>query len=482
MADPMLDELYRRIVGSGAVYPMAHMRETMAAGVVKVAAGGGGGGGPEPMAAGHAGDPAAIMNAALMGAPFNVVQGPGQIYSQPPTPTGYPFGSNVTVIQPAATGMPRRTQPKAWPASPEVQVPRTSAIPPNLADSMQWVLDHIARQEAGPMIGLVGPQFPLEPGTLEDPTNQMPAKAVGGCGTIAGENVELRSANALVRGELEAGSSYQRMTLPSELISKIREHLSRNGLDPASEEGGAEALRVITWYLSSAEARRRVADPRRPSQILKPESAAHASVEAPGNNSNDPAATVGAAASDESPLTYVSVVRDGEPPIVYADDDEDRVEEAKRQGWFEKAMKGNPTGIDVFYGMTCKWAENYIDDIEEDVVCGHCVENEEPNCPDRGDNQNDGDEWISVSPPVYWCANSENPRDKCKGGSQKLIKPAIRTHIYRQDCYRHLGYKYVWDPDNFFVEEIVKPGKQCCNARKRTQKNREFKIPGCSNP
>ena len=112
MADPKLDELYRRIVGSGAVDPMALMREMMAAGVVKVAAGEGGGHGSDPVP--RDGDPAAIMNAALLAAPFNLAQGPGQIPSQTQIGTGYPFGGNALDVNAYAMPASAPSGPLVW--------------------------------------------------------------------------------------------------------------------------------------------------------------------------------------------------------------------------------------------------------------------------------------------------------------------------------------------------------------------------------
>jgi len=193
MSDPKLDELYRRIVGSGAVDPMEHVREIMAAGVVKVAAGGSGGGGPDLGPDPHAGDPAAIVNAALLAAPFNLVQGQGQIYSQPRTLAGYPSGGNMAVSLPAATGMPGFGQTQPWPNSSVVQVPETLPESPNAVDQSRWVLDHIARQEAGPVMGPVGTQSPFEPTMPGGPFNQMPAGGVNAyeSGIYAYPGVEL---------------------------------------------------------------------------------------------------------------------------------------------------------------------------------------------------------------------------------------------------------------------------------------------------
>jgi len=145
MADPKLDELYRRVVGSGDVDPMAHMREIMAAGVVKVAAGGGGGGGPEH--APHPGDPAAIMNAALLAAPLNLVPGPDQIYSQAQTDIGYRFGDNVMISQPSGMRMPGLGQTQHGPAGQQL-----SPASGSLEDSIERMLP----------IGGYGPAIPTD--------------------------------------------------------------------------------------------------------------------------------------------------------------------------------------------------------------------------------------------------------------------------------------------------------------------------------
>jgi len=146
------------------------------------------------------------MNAALLAAPFNLVRGPGQIYSQTRTNIGYPFGGNAAVSQPSATGMQGfgRTQP--WSVSPMVQFPGTLPEMPNPADSTQWALDHIARQEAGPVIGLVAQQLPFESAMPGGPFNQMLPEGVNGYLPPSGFHVSSEDADDTLRARVSDGT------------------------------------------------------------------------------------------------------------------------------------------------------------------------------------------------------------------------------------------------------------------------------------
>ena len=186
MADPKLDELGPRVFAAAAVDPMAHLREIMAAGVVRVAAGGGADAAPKILPVEHGPDPFAIPNVQIAAAPFNPVQGRGQAFSQTQTPPGYPFGGNMLVSRPKATGMPGLGQTQPLPISALTPMPGMLPESPNPAESTRWVLDNIARQDIAVDLWLLQdllaqvPQeeTPVDPGT--DPWGPVSPTYLGG--------------------------------------------------------------------------------------------------------------------------------------------------------------------------------------------------------------------------------------------------------------------------------------------------------------
>jgi len=138
-------------------------------------------------------------------------------------------------------GMPVLGQTQSWPVSSEVQVLGTSAIPPNLAASMQWVLDHIARQEAGPVIGLVAQQLPFESAMPGGPFNQMLQEGVNG-----------------YQGEDEAALEMPTLTTVQvrELVGTVLAdaQIEASGLPPSEIASLQEVSRAIYESISNVEA------------------------------------------------------------------------------------------------------------------------------------------------------------------------------------------------------------------------------------
>jgi len=145
MADPKLDEVVFRASAAAPVDPVARLRERMLAGGIVKVAGGGGDGGPGP-------GPAAIPgmqiagNQAQRGQGIQARQGAVQVPAQTLPVTSFVQGTTTGTQM-----LPARTIPGHGLLQPRslAQMPGLLPKSPHPAESTQWALVHIARQDPG---------------------------------------------------------------------------------------------------------------------------------------------------------------------------------------------------------------------------------------------------------------------------------------------------------------------------------------------